>query len=89
MFKQILFIFIFKYALSQEKFNIFKSYADSKNQPPQYSKQKKYLRHSIQEYLDPVQKKMYKLRNNPDTSNAMFDSKWSGFDLKANKGTNI
>ena len=82
-------LFILQTILAQENFNIFKSYADSKIKPPQYSREKKRLRHSIQEYLDPVQKKMYKLRHSPDTSDTMFDSKWTGFNLKENKVSNL
>jgi hypothetical protein len=70
---------------SQQKFNVFKSYADSKNKPPQYSK--KNLRHSIKEYLDTRQQKMLEIRNSPDQPNMMFDSKWSGFDLEENKNS--
>jgi hypothetical protein len=84
MIKLFTLFFILQTILAQEKFNIFKSYADSKVKPPQYSRVKKHLRHSIDEYLNPVQKKMYKIRHSNDTPNVMFDSKWSGFDLKTN-----
>ena len=67
---------------AQQKFNVFKSYADSNLKPPQYSREKKHLRHSIEEYLDPIQKKMYKIRNNPDKPDDMFDKNWSGFNKK-------
>lgn len=82
-------LFILQTILTQEKFNMFKSYANSKVKPPQYTREKKYLRHSIQEYLDPIQKKMYKLRHSKDKPNTMYNKKWSGFDLKANKGSNL
>jgi hypothetical protein len=65
--------------IAQEKFNIFKSYADSKRKPPQYSREKKHLRHSVEEYLDAKQLQMYKIRYSPDKSDVMFDSNWSGF----------
>jgi tryptophanyl-tRNA synthetase len=74
-------------AFAEQKFNIFKSYANADVKPPQYTKQKKHLRHSINEYLDPMQKKMKQLRESPDTPGAMYDSKWSGFNLKENKDT--
>lgn len=82
-------LIILQTIIAEEKFNIFKSYADSNIKPPQYSRVKTHLRHSIDEYLDPTQKKMYKLRYSKDTPNVMFDSKWSGFDLKNNKKTAI
>lgn len=89
MFSIFSLLFLLQSILAEEKFNVFKSYADSKVKPPQYSREKKYLRHSIDEYLDPIQKKMYKMRNSPDIPDVMFDSKWSGFDLKANNGNSI
>jgi hypothetical protein len=59
----------------QEKFNVFKSYANSPRKPPQYSKQT--IKHDIREYLSQNQQYMLKNRNvenGPD----MFDSSWSG-----------
>ena len=82
-------LFILQTILCQEKFNIFKSYTNSKVKPHQYSREKKHIRHSTQEYLDPIQKKMYKLKYGKDNPNAMFDKNWSGFNLKANKGSNL
>jgi len=82
-------LFILQIVLAQEKFNIFKSYANSKTKPHQYSREKRNVRHSIQEYLDPTQKKMYKLRYGKDKPNAMFDKRWSGFNLKENKRSNL
>ena len=67
---------------AQEKFNIFKSYANSNIKPPQYSREKKHLRHSIEEYLDTNQLKMYKNRYSRDTPDLMFDKNWSGFKRK-------
>jgi hypothetical protein len=72
-------IFILHSIYAQEKFNVFKSYADSERKPPQYSREKKYLRHSIKEYLDSKQLHMYKNRYARDTPENMFDSNWSGF----------
>ena len=74
-------------AFSQQKFNVFKSYANADVKPPQYAKQKKHLRHSINEYLDPIQMKMKQVRESPDRPDAMFHAKWSGFNLKDNKDT--
>ena len=37
----------------------------------------------------PIQKKMYKLRHRKDKPNVMFDSKWSGYILKANKDNKL
>lgn len=72
-------IFILHSIYAQEKFNVFKSYADSKKKPPQYSREKKHLRHSIEEYLDSKQLHMYKIRYSHDEPENMFDSNWSGF----------
>lgn len=69
---------------AQQKFNVFKSYADSNVKPPQYSREKKYLRHSVEEYLDTRQKKMYKIRYSRDSPDVMFDKNWSGFKTKPN-----
>lgn len=89
MFSIFSLLFILQTILAQENFNMFKSYTNSKVKPAQYSREKKHIRHSIQEYLDPIQKKMYKLRYSKDKPNAMFNKKWSGFDLKANKRSNL
>jgi len=67
---------------AQEKFNVFKSYADANIKPPQYSREKKHLRHSIEEYLDTRQRKMYKIRYSRDSPDVMFDKNWSGFNKK-------
>jgi hypothetical protein len=73
---------ILQTVFAQQKFNVFKSYADSNLKPPQYSREKKHLRHSIEEYLDPMQKKMYKIRYSRDSPDVMFDKNWSGFNNK-------
>ena len=73
---------------SQQKFNIFKSYENANVKPKQYSK--KYLRHSIDEYLTSVQKQMMKRRKDKkDQQNDLFDENWSGFNLDENKGSSI
>lgn len=82
-------LFVLHTIFAEEKFNIFKSYANSKVKPPQYSRERKHLRHSIQEYLDPIQKKMYKIRHSKDNDRVVYDSKWSGFDLKSNTGSTL
>lgn len=74
---------------AQDKFNIFKSYANAEKQPLQYSKNKKHLRHSIDEYLEPIQKKMLKIRKSQDKPSDMFDSNWSGFNLKENSKSSL
>ena len=78
-------IFITHSIYAQEKFNVFKSYADSKRKPSQYSREKKHLRHSIEEYLDSKQLHMYKIRYSHDTPENMFDTNWSGFNKNKNK----
>jgi len=89
MVKPVLYFILFSIWIdcinSQRKFNVFKSYENADVKPPQYSE--KRLRHSIKEYLDPVQKKMLHLRHSVDQPNRMFDANWSGFDLNANKGS--
>jgi hypothetical protein len=53
--------------LAEEKWNVFKSYGDSNRKPPNYSREKKHLRHSVEEYLDSKQLHMYKIRYGRDT----------------------
>ena len=73
---------------SQHKFNIFKSYENANIKPKQYSK--KYLRHSIDEYLSSIQKQMLRKRKNKENNvKDMFDDNWSGFNLDENKGSSI
>jgi hypothetical protein len=79
MIKFFSLILLIQFIFAEEKFNYFKSYSNSENKPPNYSREKKHLRHSIDEYLDPKQKRIHKIRNSIDTPDVMFDSKWSGF----------
>lgn len=62
---------------AQQQFNRFKSYKDSKLKPKMYSKEKK--EHGIEEYLTELQLKMLKARKGKDSTDNMFDNKWSGF----------
>lgn len=66
-------------SLSQKKFNVFKSYKDASSKPENYSKEKKYLRHSINEYLNIDQQKMYDKRYSKDNPKDLFDANWSGY----------
>lgn len=61
---------------------MFKSYADAKVKPPQYSKN--YADREIDEYLTKRQKSMKKYRKGRDVPGAMFDERWSGFNLQEN-----
>jgi hypothetical protein len=61
----------------QEKFNVFKSYADSPRKPPQYAKRN--VKHGIREYLTPNQQYMMSVRNGPESGPDMFSGDWSGF----------
>jgi hypothetical protein len=76
----------------QQKFDIYKSYANAKVKPPQYGKNiNRPSRFAISEYLTPVQKKMMVKRTSPDQPQDQFDGNWSGYNLKinANKANSI
>lgn len=60
----------------QNKWDVFKSYANSPNKPPQYAKRN--VRHAIREYLTSNQLMMAAKRTGPDNSADMFDANWSG-----------
>jgi len=76
----LFFIILHQLESQHNKFNYFKSYSDSLIKPPNYSREKKHLRHSIEEYLDTNQKRIHKIRNSPDTPDVMFRS---GFNRKS------
>jgi len=63
--------------LQAQKWNVFKSYANSPRKPPQYAK--KSVKHDIREYLTQNQLYMLKIRNGPETGPDMFGADWSGF----------
>ena len=69
--------------IDANEFNIFKSYQNAKIKPSQYAK-KESNNHDISEYLSKRQRMMLKHRHGKDVPGAMFNEKWSGFDLKAN-----
>lgn len=80
---QILFQSLMIHVIDANKFNMFKSYQNAKVKPKQYTKNPPKSR-PLSEYLTNHQKGMLKRRYGQDVPGAMFDEKWSGFDLKEN-----
>lgn len=72
------------YSSAAAEFNVFKSYANSKVKPPQYAKNEKRKRHSIDEYLSGKQEMMMKLRKQDNPAGFMFSENWSGFNPEEN-----
>lgn len=75
---------IFAISATDNKFNRFKSYKDSKYKPIHYGNTEQ-RNHDVEEYLSPIQKDMYNIRKSPNRAEHMFDSKWSGFHNKSAK----
>lgn len=85
--KFLFFLCILAYSAAQN-FNAFKDYKDAKVKPKQYAA--KNTDHDIEEYLTPLQQKMLRARTGKDTSDVMFDNKWSGFNgFKVQKGKSV
>ena len=74
--------FLLTVITGQQQYNIFKSYANSKNRPAQYAAQ--HRKHATSEYLDPLQIKMLQYRKGPDNPKVMFTNPWSGFNKAQN-----
>jgi hypothetical protein len=63
----------------QYRFNLFKLYENVNQNKIHYSRNN--LRHSINEYLDIIQKQILQKINENNHNNILFDENWSGYNM--------